>query len=343
MKIVIVDFAASDGGALSILREFVEAVKKIGKDHEWIFLLSEYHITESSNIKVEIIKKNKLNRLMFDGFLGKDIINKFYPDVVLNFQNIPISGIKVPQILYLHQSIPFQRNVKFKFYKKVEFKYWLIQNLLGNLIKRKLNLANLVVVQTEWMKNAVINYASLDKKKIVVIPPTINFTLHNNQIREIDSNSFFYPTSDLLYKNIEILAKAANKIDDYEFNIDVTIERKLENKHINSIGKIPREDVFEKYSNSTLIFPSKIETVGLPLAEAKIMNSIILASDLEYSQEVLKNYNNAYFFNSDDSEELSLLMKKVITGEIKRNYQENDSFDNRFDGWKKLIDTVLRA
>lgn len=81
-------------------------------------------------------------------------------------------------------------------------------------------------------------------------------------------------------------------------------------------GKMSREDVFKMYNTSTLVFPSYIETFGLPLLEAKLSGSIILASDHPFSKEILKEYQNAYYFNPFDYAGLAYLRSKVISGGI---------------------------
>ena len=78
------------------------------------------------------------------------------------------------------------------------------------------------------------------------------------------------------------------------------------------IGNISREEVFEKYCNSILVFPSYIETVGLPLLEAKKCNTPIIASDTAFSHELLDSYDNVNFFDPFDVNDLKNQMKKFI-------------------------------
>ena len=61
-----------------------------------------------------------------------------------------------------------------------------------------------------------------------------------------------------------------------------------------------------------MIFPSYIETFGLPLLEAKKCDTIILASDCPFSHEILDDYDKVYYFNPFDAKELSKLMETVI-------------------------------
>ena len=61
-----------------------------------------------------------------------------------------------------------------------------------------------------------------------------------------------------------------------------------------------REEVFERYTNSILIFPSYVESFGLPLLEARLSGTYILASDRSFSREILEGYDKASFFEADD-------------------------------------------
>ena len=91
---------------------------------------------------------------------------------------------------------------------------------------------------------------------------------------------------------------------------------KEKNLPISFIGGITREEVFNYYSESVLIFPSYIETYGLPMLEAKLHKGIILASDCLFSHEILDGYKNAYFFDPFKKEELSKLIFKIYSGKI---------------------------
>ena len=56
-----------------------------------------------------------------------------------------------------------------------------------------------------------------------------------------------------------------------------------DNEKIINCGYINRNEVFENMKTKVLIFPSYIETVGLPLLEAKLIGTIILASNTPFS------------------------------------------------------------
>lgn len=75
------------------------------------------------------------------------------------------------------------------------------------------------------------------------------------------------------------------------------------------VGKIPYERVLEYYKSSDLmIFPSKLETLGLPLMEAKHFNLNILAIDLPYSREVIGNYEKSCYIKIENEWKIKMLI-----------------------------------
>ena len=111
MRIVVNDIAASTGGAMSVLRDFYSCVCEHDHENEWIFLLNARYFEETENVKIIAlpeIKASGFKKLIFDFVTGREYISRLKPDVVFSLQNIITFGLKVPQIAYIHQSIPFQ-------------------------------------------------------------------------------------------------------------------------------------------------------------------------------------------------------------------------------------------
>ena len=59
---------------------------------------------------------------------------------------------------------------------------------------------------------------------------------------------------------------------------------------IEFVGSLSREQVFDLYTKSVLIFPTYIGTFGLPIFEAILHRDIIFASDCQFSHEILYKY-----------------------------------------------------
>lgn len=350
MRIVVVNTAASSGGALAILRDFYNYVKKNGHKHEWIFLLSDHYIDETDNIKIIInkeVKHNWFRRLKWELKEGATFINELHPDVVFSMQNTISRGIKVPNMVYLHQSIPFQKVKKFSFFDKTEMKMAIYQYIIGAIIKKSLKKTNKIVVQTQWMKIAVEACKKIAPYKVIVAPPTVIMEEYLLKAEYGKINKFFYPSGPGIYKNHEILIKCVeNLVNDgfnnfeIEFTLDESYKQKMKinkkvEKHIKFIGQIPREKVFEKYRTAVLLFPSYIETFGLPLLEARMINSFIIASDCEFSREVLDGYMNCEYFNPFSVEEITEKMKRILLEGVQLKEEVVPNLPD--EGWKKII------
>lgn len=328
MRIVVNDIAASKTGALSILMDFYHYVATNDTENDWIFLVGGDYIKETEHIKVHImsdVKKSWFNRLKFDLFTGSAYIKTLHPDVVFSLQNTLTCGYKGKQVLYVHQPLGFQTVKKFSLFKRNEREYAIYQYLIGALINHSIRKADKVIVQTDWMKQAVAEKAHVPTTKIVKILPDVENLNQYKRTGVRKLNQFFFPSGVMIYKNHECILKACdilNKKGITDFNVLFTIDSTESvttyryNNQYNNItcnGRLTKVQVLDAYNESTLIFPSYIETFGYPPAEARQLEAPILASDTPFCHEVLSGYPHAYYFDPFTPEELATLMEQSIT------------------------------
>lgn len=326
MKTVVFDVPADSGGALTILKlYYAKAIED--KQNQLVFVISTPMLEETDNVKVirlPWIKKSWFHRLYFDNFIAGNIVKSEKADKILSLQNIMIKGTGVRQTLYVHQSLPFIEK-KFSLFENPKF--WIYQNIIGRQIIHSIKRVDKVIVQTEWIKEACISKTNVSPSKIVVIPPEVSINV-DAKYHENSDHTFFYPASGELYKNHEIIVKASkilirNGITDFNVvftlkgneskHIEQLYEYSVENKlPINYIGSISVQDVYEYYSKTILVFPSYIETFGLPLLEAKVHETPVIASDCPFSHEILDDYDFVEFFDPFDEIALSKLMLRHI-------------------------------
>lgn len=347
MKLIVNDIAASEGGALSVIKDFYQFINdnEIGKQIEWLFILNTQLFEETSNIKIRIFKKGHfswLRRLWFDNFIINRISKEYNADGIISFQNTVSFTSRLPQMVYMHQVIPFQKEKRFSFFKKSEYFYAISQYIIGFIIKRSIRKADVAVVQSAWLKQLVASQTDSKLNKIIVNPIECSIDTEavlNSVSEEFNHTHFFYPAFECIYKNQQVIRQACAILENK--GIDVTVELTIdsqypESKSIKSCGKLPHEQVMKKLCRATLIFPSYLETVGLPLVEAMSVNALILAADCQYARETLNGYPNAYFFNPFDSEGLATLMEKVASGNIaKTKYTYHQT--SRKSDWGNVI------
>ncbi len=340
MRIVVNDIAASTGGALEILQQFYRYIRAHDASNEWIFLLSAPHIEETERIKVVLlpeVKGSKLKKLRFDLFSGRKVINAMAPDAVLSLQNIITFGVKAPQYAYIHQSIPYQAVKSFSFFKAEERGLAVYQHLIGRLIHRSARRADGVIVQSDWMKEAVAKKAKISQDKIITAMPECSFS-DAKPTAAFDPCRFFYPTADAVYKNNDLIVRAcellcARGIDGFKVYMTLP-EGRLRHPNIVCTGYLDRERLAEEYASSTLLFPSYIETVGLPLLEAAYFGVPILAADCPHAADVLKGYENAAYFAPFEAAQLAGLMADIIEDKNKQGRIKHDTLHE--SGWKDV-------
>jgi glycosyltransferase involved in cell wall biosynthesis len=332
MNIMVFDVPAESGGALSVLNDFYNEVEKSeDKSINWTFVLSTPKLKSTANIKVlqfPWVKKSWVHRFYFDQVIAPKLVKQYQVDKVFSLQNVTIPRVSCEQFLYMHQPLPF---VDYKFSFKENKLFWVYQNIIGRSIINSIKKAKRVIVQTEWMKKACIEKTRIESNKIEVIAPIINVKTEKYfEPNEKALSTFFYPASGLEYKNHQVILDACRELKastKANYEIIFTLNGN-ENKHVAKLyrqvqeeklpirfeGSKTREEVFDLYTKSILLFPSYIETFGLPMLEAKMHNGIICASDFPFSHEILDGYKNVYFFNPFDLESLFAIMDDFLQG-----------------------------
>lgn len=325
MNIMVFDVPAENGGALTILKQYYEKAVN-DKNNKWIFVISTPDLVETDNIKVlryPWVKKSWFHRLYFDKFVANKIVESYEVDEILSLQNVIVKGVKVKQTMYLHQPLPF---VEKRYGITEDFKFWTYQNIISKMIFSSIKKADKVIVQTKWMKETCLKRLDVDSDKFEIQPPVINIKVKNKYEQEDNENKlFFYPSSALMYKNHQIIVEAVKKLKEENitnYRVLFTLKGnendnvmklykvvKEYNLPIDFIGQINLEDVYCYYSKSILIFPSYIETFGLPMLEARMHGSPIIASDCAFSHEILDGYDKVCFFDPFDVDKLSELIK----------------------------------
>lgn len=326
MNIIVYDIAALGGGGVTILDQYIERAK-VDKENQWWFIiaLSGYEKHETDNVHILYQKeldvrgtRRWLRRFVFEHWKLSCVVSEIKPDRVLSLQNMMMPVAKCHQTVYLHQSLQFAP-VRFSFAKKEERACAIRQKIICSLIRKNLKKADAIIVQTNWMKEATAKWAKIPAAHITVQeppPPRVSANEDNANARK--KSEFFYPAGGSIYKNHQVIidaCKLLKKAGIIDYSVEFTFnasdnpltqkmyeEIKREQLPISFVGFLPQEAVYTKYAEKTLLFPSYIETFGLPLLEAKAFNAPIIASDCPYAHDVLEGYDHCLFAQWDDAQ-----------------------------------------
>lgn len=359
-KIVISGINIDSGGALTIYKECLEYLNVISKEYEIIALVHKKDLFDLEKLKdIEFIefpasKNSWLKRCWYEYYYFKRISKEIKPYLWLSLHDITPNVETERLAVYCHNPSPFY-NMCLKDIK-YDKKLFLFSKLYKFLYRVNIKKNNFIIVQQNWMAEKFKEMYSI--KNLLVAPPNVKYNpIGSFKEIVIEKNSFFYPSFPRVFKNFEIICKAAEYLEKEgidNFKIYLTIDgsenlyskeivKKYKNlKTIKFIGLLSREKVYEYYSKvECLIFPSKLETWGLPITEFKCFNKPMIVADLEYAHETVGNYEKIMFFNSNNIKELVDKIKLILKKNNKYNnilyYKEGNSII----GWDRLFKILL--
>lgn len=333
MRILVYDVAASVGGALTVLEDYYRRALS-DKENDYVFVLSTPNLAEADNISVlnyPFVKKGWLSRLRFDLCVMPGLVRRLNPDRILSLQNTLVPFVRKEQWVYMHNLLP--RDIcDMRFSMKSEPVLWIYQNVIGRVISRSLRRADKVIVQSEWLKERCSKRYGISAERIEVERPlSVPFETSRNSAEKGEEVVFFYPASSASYKNHQVILDACSRlknegIDGYKvvftlsgsegaLSESLRARSEEEDLPIQFCGHLDREGMVAAYMKSdALLFPSRLETWGLPLQEAQQFGLGIIASDLDYAHETVGGYGQASFFDPTNSRELAGLMRGLVAG-----------------------------
>jgi glycosyltransferase involved in cell wall biosynthesis len=227
------------------------------------------------------------------------------------------------------------------------------------IITNALRRSDLIFVETKMLKNKVEDQLAL--KNVYYMP---NYKeIDNNGSRmtrkkseRYDSNlKFVFLSSIRNVKGVATMIYAFNKIinkypqaildiygpirDDFDIKI---LEDIKENTNINYKGLVNNNEVIEKLSvYDVFIFPTEYTGEGFPavLIEAYLAGLVVVASDMNYNTEIVREGINGWVFPSGDEEKLVQALSNCFNNLDKLNDISKCNIEEaqKYDA-KKVID-----
>lgn len=192
---------------------------------------------------------------------------------------------------------------------------------------------NYLIVQQRWLREGLSKMLHVDKSRIIVAPPAFEAPEITDTSVHEPIPVFLYPASPDCHKNFEELCRAAERLEKKlgtgVFKVVLTIDGS-ENRYaawlrknwgdVTSIdfhGFMSKEDLFAHYGKAAcLVFPSRVETWGLPISEFKPTGKPMLLANLPYARESASGAAAVSFFDINDAEDLAHQMELVVRRKI---------------------------
>ena len=356
-----------EGGPLTVYEECLRCIEKYFlENYEIVALVHNRELFSEFDSRIKFIefmdsKKSYLKRFYYEYFYFKRLSKKLKPYLWFSLHDMTPNVVADKRAVYCHNSIIFY-DMKIKDMIN-EFKMFMFSRFYKYIYKINIKKNNFVVVQQDWIRKRFKKIFKI--KNVVVAHPNVVIDDSNNNYKntKIVKNSFLYPSFPRIFKNFEVICKAVEILENKNienFKVYLTIDgneniysKEIVEKYgrlkcIEFIGLQTRENLMKYYSKiETVIFPSKLETWGLPISEAKAFGKNIILADLEYAHETLGTYEKVMFFGPDNAEKLAEKIEMLINDdENMKNIEFDGNFEKNIEkpfckNWKELFDILL--
>jgi glycosyltransferase involved in cell wall biosynthesis len=322
-----------EGGTLKVLLDCLDTASRIlGSEWRIIALVHQRSLVPTSRVEcVEFpsVKGSWFARVCLEWFGWRSLSRKLNPDLWLSMHDITPSVKARRQAVYCHNSSPFY---------KMSIREALLEPklLLFTLFYRYLYRVNIsrnhyVVVQQEWLRAAFKKIYPC--RSVVVAYPTKHLGVQSYSMpRATGKFVFLYPALSRVFKNFEVICQA---VESLEPKVAARVEVRLtidgsENRYARTLIKrfghvtglrfigLQRRDIMKQHYAQchALLFPSRLESWGLPISEAKIYGKPLLVADLPYAYEAVGSYEPVVFIAPRDVGAWTRAIVKVIDGRL---------------------------
>lgn len=326
MKIAVSAYNIHQGGGKVVLEAFLKEMTELGHevtcyvDERLEINFNKYGSVTFFRIKPKIIKRLQAELL--------------FKKIAKNFERIYFLG-NLPPLFKLDTEVNlFLQNrllVTKPFISTGTLKTFLRSLLEFFWFRANLRHVDFLEVQTSSMKKATISIFPSEKTRI---RNYVNYFELEEFRRKFQAmglkkipNSFVYIASPHPHKNIKRLIIAFSKIhsEKTQYSLHINLPEKdksfllSQEKKVNliRIDSSEREDILKKiYTAEYLIFPSLIESLGLPLIEAEALGTKIIASNRDFVFDVC---SPSYVFDPQDIESITGILNEVLKERGKKN------------------------
>jgi glycosyltransferase involved in cell wall biosynthesis len=238
-------------------------------------------------------------------------------DLWISLQDLTPNVIAQRRAVYCHNPAPFYDGPRRWL---LDPRFEVFRLVYGCFYRINLAKNDYAIVQQQWMREELERRYGRAKSGTIVAHPV---HAAESRLREPAAvRTILYPVYPRSAKNHEVLIAAMRLLRDLPLELTLTftgdesrcarkiraMARGLDN--VRFAGFLPAADLKREYERAdALVFPSKLETWGLPLSEFRAYGKPVLAADLPYAREALGGYPRSMFFDPDSPEALARLLR----------------------------------
>ena len=362
-RIVLSGVNLFEGGPLSVYQDALsELSTNFSREYEIIALVHRKELFHASNVRfIEFpkIRRSWLRRIYFEYHSLRKLSEQLDAYLWFSLHDMTPTVHATVQAVYCHNPSPF---AKLRRRDIVDDPHYAAFILLYRFLYRiNIHRNNYVVVQQAWLRDRFQRLYPV--RTVIVAHPRIPTIEVSSRYRshglspEPDRVRFFFPAYPRVFKNAEVLLEAAKVLQTLPIEVWLTFSgdegkyaRRLVTRYghlpnVKFLGKLTRDQVFDRYEMvDCLVFPSLLETWGLPISEFKNTGKPMLLANLPYARETVGTYANVHFFDPLNSRELALLMRQLSSGTLNASSSAEQEIAPPYAAdWRQLFRLLLGA
>ena len=347
-------------GALTIYKQILSELIKLNydKNHNITAFVHKKELFKEFDKNINFIeipqaKKHWINRLYYEYIYFKKYSKNKKIDVWFSVHEITPNVIAKRRFVYCHNPRPF---AKAKLREGLQL--YLRSKLFKYIYQINIHKNTGVIVQQEWIRKEFKKMYNLDN--VIVARPyqKSNEFIPIDKSKDNKNFTFIFASFPRSFKNFEAICEASKILKEKNINnfeVILTIDgtenkysKKIVNKYknienIKFVGLQKQDKLFDMYNSSNcMIFPSKLETWGLPISEYKLTGKPIILADLPYAHETIGKYDKVKFFKPENYNQLSEFMQKEINKtNIYMQTEESNVEEPYANDWKELLKMII--
>ncbi len=352
-----------EGGIFTILDNCLEKISQYNSKSEYQIIALVGDKTRFNYPNIDYLdfpksKKSWLFRLYYEFFYFKKISKKMQPNIWLSLHDMTPNVVCKKQFVYCHHPTIFYKPTFSDW--KFDYKIGIFSIFYKYLQQINIKKNKAVFVQQHWIKKEIEKIYNL-KNCVVSNPESLISISVEKIVLEKNKIDFFFPSLPRSFKNYELIFEAIYLLENsilektnFYFTLDKNsndkysrhlFEKYQDFKNINCVGILSKKEMQHYYkATDCLIFPSKLETWGLPISEAKAFGKPMLLANLPYAKETVGNYDTVSFFDVNKPQELADLITEFVNKTIvyqgnKYPYTDKDQLKT----WFELFDYMLKS
>jgi glycosyltransferase involved in cell wall biosynthesis len=328
------------GGAVTYITNFLRHLPPPESGHQFLVILASQtaatHRDLPPNVKVlptTISYANGLKRLWWDQITLRRILKRQQADVLFSTANFAMFRCPVPQVLLVRNALYFSPLYQETLLPRDTLRMRTAYRLRRWLICRSAQRADRVMAPTQSMLDGLFRYVTLPQGKAFVNSHGVAYSFSPNGRRPGAAVSeqrltLLYVSLYSEHKNLRTALRALPLLNSNNGNqrfglvttadpawsgaswtvtwkSDLDLSRRPEiQPWVNFVGPLDRAQTERLYDEADIfLFPSLVESFGMPMVEAMARGVPIVAADTPVNREICADA--ALYFSPLDPEDLS--------------------------------------